>query len=99
LEACINPWRLRSRDLAVHGGAANREQFRELGDRVLASPVEFEQHRPLVGLSLGALPLSLPLARAIAIPSRVRIRNRSTSNSAKVARMLKKHLPIGSFGS
>ena len=48
--------------------------------------------------NLGALPLSLPFARAIAIPSRVRIRKRSTSNSAKVARMLKNILPIGSVG-
>ena len=42
--------------------------------------------------SLGWRPRSLPLARATAMPSRVRIRSRSTSNSAKVARMLKKHL-------
>jgi hypothetical protein len=48
---------------------------------------------------LGALPLSLPLARAIAIPSRVPIRSKSTSNSAKVARMLTNIVPIGSVGS
>src|ERR1700758_60491 len=45
--------------------------------------------------SFGCLPCSLPLARATAMPSRVRIRSRSTSNSAKVARMLKNILPIG----
>ena len=39
------------------------------------------------------------LARATAIPSRVRILMRSASNSAKVARMLKNSLPIGSVGS
>ncbi len=39
------------------------------------------------------------LARAIAIPSRVRILKMSSSNSAKVARMLKNILPIGSLGS
>jgi hypothetical protein len=36
---------------------------------------------------------------ATVIPSRVLIRSRSTSNSAKVARMLKNILPIGSVGS
>ena len=49
--------------------------------------------------SLGCLPRSLPLERAMAMPSRVRWRIRSASNSAKVARMLKKSLPIGSVGS
>jgi len=48
---------------------------------------------------LGFLPRSLPLARATAMPSRVRIRSRSTSNSPKVARMLKNTLPIGSVAS
>ena len=38
-------------------------------------------------------------ARAIAIPSRVGIRNKSTSNSANVARILKNILHIGSLGS
>jgi hypothetical protein len=33
------------------------------------------------------------------MPSRVRIRNRSTSNSANVVRMFKKRLPIGSLES
>src|ERR1700677_300193 len=37
--------------------------------------------------SFGDLPRSLPLARAMAMPSRVRRRIRSASNSAKVARM------------
>src|SRR6476620_11148464 len=49
--------------------------------------------------SLGCLPLSLPRARATAMPSRVRSRIRSASNSAKVARMLKNIFPIGSAGS
>ena len=49
--------------------------------------------------SFGCLPRSLPLARATAMPSRVRIRSRSTSNSAKVARMLNNILPMGSAGS
>jgi len=49
--------------------------------------------------SLGCLPRSLPRARAIAMPSRVRRRIRSASNSANVARMLKNIFPIGSAGS
>jgi hypothetical protein len=90
---------VRSSDLAVDRGPTDGEQFRKLSDRVLAAPWSLSKTTRWVGLSLDALPLSLPLARAIAIPSRVRIRNRSTSNSAKVARILKKHLPIGSLGS
>ena len=37
--------------------------------------------------SLGCLPRNFPLSRAMAMPSRVRSRMRSASNSAKVARM------------
>jgi hypothetical protein len=89
----------RSCDLAVDGGAADGEQLRELSNRMLSGPVEFEQDRALGGAELWCFAFESPLARAIAIPSRVRIRNRSTSNSANVARMLKKHLPIGSLES
>ena len=46
--------------------------------------------------SLGCLPRNFPLARAISIPSRVRKRMRSVSNSAKVARILKNIFPMGS---
>jgi hypothetical protein len=88
-----------ARDLAVHGGAANGEQLAQLSNRMFASSVELEQDRPLGRAELGRLPLSRPFALATAVPSRVRIRSRSTSNSANVARMLKKHLPIGSLGS
>ena len=49
--------------------------------------------------SLGCLPRNFPLARAMAMPSRVRMRMRSASNSAKVARILKNSFPIGSPGS
>ena len=45
------------------------------------------------------LPRSFPFARATAIPSRVRMRIRSLSNAANVARMLKNIFPIGSVGS
>ncbi len=46
--------------------------------------------------SLGCLPRNFPLARAMAMPSRVRMRMRPASNSAKVARILKNLFPIGS---
>jgi hypothetical protein len=49
--------------------------------------------------SFGDLPRNFPLAWAIAMPSRVRRRIRSASNSANVARMLRNILPIGSAGS
>ena len=88
-----------SGDLAVDGRAAHREQLGELDDGVLPGADEVLDVDALAALSLGGLPLSLPLAQAIAIPSRVRIRNRSTSNSANVARMLKNILPIGSAGT
>ena len=58
-----------------------------------------QQFGLLLAESLGRRPRSLPLARPTAMPSRVCIRSRSTSNSAKVARMLKNILPIGSAGS
>ena len=55
---------------------------------------------PLLSVdSLGCLPRNFPLARAMAIPSRVRMRMRSASNSAKVARILKNIFPVGSPGS
>ena len=58
------------------------------------SPVSCIRHSSLCCLaeSLGRLPLSFPLARAMAMPSRVRRRIKSASNSAKVAKMLKRHL-------
>ena len=49
--------------------------------------------------SLGCLPRNFPLARAMAMPSWVRMRMRSASNSAKVARILKNIFPMGSPGS
>ena len=43
--------------------------------------------------SLGCLPCNFPLARAMAMPLRVRRRVRSASNSAKVARILRTAIP------
>lgn len=58
----------------VHGGPGHGEQFGQIGDGVVAAAAV----RP-AGLaeSLGWRPRSLPLARATAMPSRVRIRTRS----------------------
>ena len=55
---------------------------------------------PLLSVgTLGCLPRNFPLARAMAMPSRVRKRMRPALNSAKVARILKNIFPIGSPGS
>ena len=55
---------------------------------------------PLLSVGqFGLLAAQFPPTRAIAIPSRVRMRMRSASNSAKVARILKNIFPIGSPGS
>jgi hypothetical protein len=52
-----------------------------------------------LGLSLGCVPRSRPLALATFMPSRVRIRARSASNSAIMARTLNNSRPAGSVGS
>ena len=49
--------------------------------------------------SFGCFPFSLPLARATAIPSRVRMLIRSRSNSATMASTLNSSRPTGSVGS
>ena len=55
---------------------------------------------PLLSVGqFGLLAAQFPLARAMAMLSRVRMRMRSASNSAKVARILKNSLPMGSPGS
>ena len=48
--------------------------------------------------SVGSLPRNFPLSRAMAMTSRVRMRMRSVSNSAKVARILRNIFSIGSPG-
>ena len=55
---------------------------------------------PLLSVGqFGLLAAQFPLARAMAMPSRVRMRMRSVSNSAKVARILKNSFHMGSSGS
>ena len=82
---------------AIDCRAGDAEQLGQIADRILARVVHAAQLLPLPIGQFG--PRSLPLAHAIAMPSRVRRRIRSVSNSAKVARMLKNILPIGSVGS
>ena len=79
----------------IDDGAADGEDLHQLGDGVLAGGVHADQLRLLAGGQLGLLVTQLALGAAMAMPSRVRIFSRSTSNSAKVARMLKNILPIG----
>ena len=62
----VESWR--ACDLAVDRRAAGREEIDELGDRVLTGAGEVQEVEACWALSLGGLPLSLPLARAIAIP-------------------------------
>ena len=52
-----------------------------------------------LGFNFGCLPRSRPLALATFIPSRVRSRIRSDSNSATIANTLNKSRPTGSVGS
>ena len=52
-----------------------------------------------LGVSLGCSPFRRPLALAIFMPSRVRARMRSASNSAIIARTLNSSRPTGSVGS
>src|SRR5262249_4781094 len=80
----------------VDGGAGDGEELRQITDRVLAGVVHLPQLFLLFVRELGSLALQLPLG---AMPSRVRRRIKSASNSAKVARMLKNIFPIGSAGS
>jgi hypothetical protein len=74
------------------------EQPGQLGRVLLALRSSWSRCARCRGLSLGRLPFSLPRWRARAMPSIVRSRMMSTSNSAKAARMLKNTLPNGSLG-
>ena len=61
---------MRSSDLAVDGGPTDGEHSASSAIECSSDPWSLSKTTRWVGLSLGALPLSLPLARAIAIPSR-----------------------------
>ncbi len=91
-----------------HGGASTRRSqqppTRPLESRCsepgrLSIIVRLAQFLLLFSESLRCLPRSRPFAWSIFMLSRVRSRAGSASNSAKVARVLKNILPIGSAGS
>ena len=80
-------------------GATDAKQLSQLGLAVFPSGMQFEEVLFLLHRGLGLLPRSRPLALATFIPSRVRIRIRSASNSEIIANTLNSCLPIGSVGS
>jgi hypothetical protein len=90
----------RSCDLAVDGGAADGEQLRELSNRMLSGPVEFEQDRALGGAELWCFAFESAFGAgdrhsfAGAHPQQVDLELGERRKD-----MLKKHLPIGSLGS
>ena len=88
LQSCVGWPRLGPVALqgAVDGGAGDAEQVGELGGAVVALPVEVHQMGFLSGVELGLLTAQLPLALATRMPSRVRRRMRSDSNSATAGR-------------
>jgi hypothetical protein len=86
-------------DGPVHRGAGDPEQVAELGHAVLAGPVQWTRCASSRTLSLGCLPRRRPFPFATFMPSRVRIRMRSPSNSATMASTLNGSLPTGSVGS
>lgn len=63
------------------------QQLCEAGDGVLAGDVLLKEMGLLAGCQLELLAFSFPFGLATAMPSRVRIHRRSSSNSAKVARI------------
>jgi hypothetical protein len=70
----------------------------ELADGVLPRPVELDVLDLLGGLELGLFAARRPLALATAMPSRVRLRARFTSNSAIIERVENSSRPTGSVG-
>lgn len=86
-------------DGPVDGGASDAEEFRI--SVVVCSTLMKAQEVGLLSLlqSLGCRPRSLPFDFATAMPSRVRARIGSDSNSATMPRMLNSSFPTGSWGS
>jgi hypothetical protein len=72
-------------DGPIQRGSPDAEEFGDLSLTVGAEVVQLQQMICLVGFSFGCLPRSRPLAFATFIPSRVRSRIRSASNSATIA--------------
>lgn len=86
-------------DGPIHGGAGHAEQVADLGGAVLAAVQELDQVRFLARVELGLLAPQMTLGLATRIPSRVRDRMRSASNSATIAKTLNSSRPTGSVGS
>ncbi len=72
-------------DGPIDGRTSHPEQVAELGDAVLAGPVQRDEVGLLADVEPGLLPPQGPFAFATLIPSRLRIRMRSPSNSATMA--------------
>ena len=88
-------------ECAIDGWSRDGEGFGEIADGILAGGMHAAEFLlPSVAQFGLYLPRNSPLFRAMAMPARVRIRMRSASHSAKVARMrmLKNILPMGSYG-
>ena len=82
-------------DGAVHPRSGDADEVAELRDAVFASAVQGDEVSLLAGVQLRLLPRSRPWALATRIPSRVRKRIRSPSNSATMARTLNGDAPVG----
>jgi len=86
-------------DGAVDRGAADAEEFGNLGGAVLAAVHQGDEVCFLAAVELGLLAAQPTLALATFMPSRVRSRIRSDSNSATMARTLNSSRPTASLGS
>lgn len=95
--ALCNVWL--TSESSVHGWAGNRKQLGQIANGMVAVVMQTTQLLLLSDGELGLLAPEFSLRSRDAMPSRVRRRIRSASNSAKVAMMLKNILPIGSTGS
>jgi hypothetical protein len=86
-------------DGAVHRGAADTEELGDLENAVLAAVHQGDEVCLLTAVELGLLAAQSALGLATFIPSRVRSRIRSDSNSATMARTLNSSRPTASVGS
>jgi hypothetical protein len=86
-------------DGPVDGGAGDAEPVGKLGGAVVAGFVQATRWASWRAFNLDCLPRSRPFALATFMPSRVRRRMRSASNSATIANTLNNNRPTGSVGS
>ena len=71
-------------ECAIDGWSRDGEEIGEIADGILAHGMHAAEFPLLSVGQLGCLARNFLLARAMAMPSRVRMRMRSASNSAKV---------------